>query len=428
MKLPSLTLRKILPLLVLGALLALAALALLNPPTAERSRPSQGPALSVETMTLQPLDYQVVVPSYGRVRPRTQSTLVAQVSGEVIWVNPQFRDGGIFTAGEDLLRLDARDYQAELQIARAQLFEAKQALAEEEAQSQQALADWQRLGDGSEADALVLRKPQLLAAQSRVASAQAELDKAQLSLDRTTVKAPFDGRILSTEVDLGEVVGNSSQLAEVYATDYIEIRLPVANGDLPYVELPEPGRGGAVERVPVLIHSSLTGDTAWDGFLVRTEGAIDDGSRQLHVIAQVDDPFQLQSRDSARRPLKIGEYVTAQIAGRIVEDALVIPNRSIYQGSFVYVVEAGLLQRREVQVAWRNDIDAVIAAGLAAGDQLVTTSLGQVTSGTRVTIAGAQPLERAASLSAEEAAGGREPGPPGDGPPVAPGNGEGPRS
>ncbi|MAT92551.1 MAG: efflux transporter periplasmic adaptor subunit [Halioglobus sp.] len=382
-------LRRLLPLLVLAALLALAALALLNPPSAQRSEPDLVPQLTVETVQVRPRDYQVVADSFGTVQPRTQSRLVSQVGGEVVWVSPQFRDGGVFAAGDTLLRIDDRDYAADVQIARAQLFAAQQALAEEQALSQQALADWQRLGAGEEADELVLRKPQLRAAQARVASAQAELRKAELSLERTAVVAPFAGRILSTAVDLGEVIGSSSQLAQIYASDYVEIRLPLANADLEFVNLPEPGPPGtenAGSTVEVSIHSSLSG-SHWPGRLVRTEAAIDSSARQLHVVAQVDDPFGLQ-RDTGRKPLKIGEYVTASIAGRHLEDAIVIPNSTIYQGAYVYLVREGLLQRQAVQVAWQNESDAVIAGGLQAGDELVTTTLGQVTSGTPVRVQG----------------------------------------
>ncbi|MBN7796345.1 efflux RND transporter periplasmic adaptor subunit [Parahaliea mediterranea] len=386
-------LKKALPALVVATPLVLATLALLNPPTPERARPDRGPRLTVDTVTVSPTRYAMRISSFGTVQPRTQSTLVSQVGGEVVWVNPQFRDGGVFGAGDALLRIDPRDYEANVQIARASLLEARQVLAEEQAQSQQALADWQRLGDGGEADALVLRKPQLMAAQARVASAEAELRKAELNLERATVTAPFDGRILSTEVDLGEVLGGNTALAEIYATDYVEIRLPLANADLDYVDLPEPrADGGEQQRVPVTIHSSLSAGAAWEGFLVRTEGAIDDSSRQLHVVAQVDDPFQLAGdsgpEHSGRKPLKIGEYVTASIEGRTLPGAVVIANSAIYQGSYVYVVREGLLQRREITIAWQNADSAVIASGLRAGDALVTTPLGQVTSGTPVAVTG----------------------------------------
>ena len=382
-------LRKLMPPLVLAALLALAALALLNPPSAQRSEPDLAPQLTVETVTVRPRQYQVVADSFGTVQPRTQSRLVSQVGGEVVWVSPQFRDGGVFAAGDILLRIDDRDYAADVQIARAQLFAAQQTLAEEQALSQQALADWQRLGAGEEADDLVLRKPQLRAAQARVASAQAELRKAELSLERTALTAPFAGRILSTAVDLGEVIGSSSQLAQIYASDYVEIRLPLANADLEFVDLPEPGPPGSENSgsaAEVSIHSSLSG-SHWPGRLVRTEAAIDSSARQLHVVAQVDDPFGLQ-RDAGRKPLKIGEYVTASISGRHLDDAIVIPNSTIYQGSYVYLVREGLLQRQPVHIAWQNESDAVIADGLHSGDELVTTTLGQVTSGTPVAVRG----------------------------------------
>lgn len=384
-------LKFLLPLIVLIALLSLAALALKNPPSVNFAPPDTGPRLTVEVRTLKPVDYRVVVPSYGTVQPRTQSNLVSQVSGEVTWVNAQFRDGGTFHAGDELLRIDPRDYEADLQIARASFYEAKQALAEEEAEGQQALADWQRLGNDGEPDPLVLRTPQLLAAQAAVASAEANLRKAQLNLERTSIKAPFDGRILSTDVDLGEVIGDSSQLATIYASDYVEIRLPLANADLDYVDLPEPGYtgGAAGQSMPVIIHSSLSRNTDWEGRLVRTEAAIDSDSHQLHAVAQVDDPFQLQVGDNQqrRKPLKIGEYVTASVKGRVLPQVIVIENSSLYQGSYVYVVEDGLLQRRDVEIAWQNGVESIIASGLHAGDQLVVTPLGQVTSGTRVTVA-----------------------------------------
>lgn len=391
------TRQRLMPWIVLGGLLLLAALALYNPPQAGRKPPSQEPRLSVETLTVAPASYQVVVSSYGRVQPRTRSMLVSQVAGEVTWINPQFRDGGVFRAGDELLRIDPRDYEADVQIARASLLEARQVVAEEEALSLQALENWQRLGDGGEPGALVLRKPQLLAAQAGLASAEAALRKAELSLERTTIAAPFDGRILTTEVDVGQVISANTQLAELYASDYVEIRLPLANPDLAYIDLPEPRQlpAEAPEApVRVSLHSQLMAGASWQGFLVRTEGAIDEDSRQLHVVAQVDDPFALEvdatDGSGPRRPLKIGEYVSARIAGRQLPRAIVIDISAIYQGSYVYVVEEGLLQRREIEIAWQNESEAIIGSGLAGGEQLVITPLGQVTSGTRVAIASQQ--------------------------------------
>jgi hypothetical protein len=131
---------------------------------------------------------------------------------------------------------------------------------------------------------------------------------------------------------------------------------------------------------------------------VRTEGAIDETARQLHVIAQIDDPFGPGSE--GRAPIKIGQYVTATLEGKIVPAAIVIPNSTIYQGSYVYIVEDDVLSRRDIDIVWQNDAEAIVGAGLEPGNALVSTPLGQVTSGIRVSIVG---QEQKRPLTAMEA-------------------------
>ena len=325
--------------------------------------------------------------SYGIVQPRTQSMLVSQVGGQIIEVAPQFRDGGFLKAEDVLLQIDPRDYQADVKIAEASLLDARQSLAEEEARAYQARVDWDRLGNEGDAPALVLRTPQRLAAEARVVSAESALTKARLNLERTTIKAPFDGRILSRNVDLGQVVSTNTALAEIYATDYVEIRLPIKNQDLGLVDLPEQNGGSDTAEgstIGALVYSSLGRKAPWHASIERTEGAIDSNSRQLHVVAQIDDPVGVES--SVENPLKIGEYVTAEIEGSLLEEAIVIDNGTIYQGTYVFVVIDEKLMRRPIEILWQNDTQAIIASGLEAGDLLVLTPLGQVTSGTRVRV------------------------------------------
>ena len=355
-------------------------------PQSERRPPQGGPQLAVETLRINTQDYPVRLESYGTVQPKTRSILVAQVAGQIVSINPNVRDGGFFEKGDVLATIDPRDYEADVRIAEATLMDARQALAEAEARSNQAAEDWQRLGNEGDAPALVLRLPQLEAAKARVISAQSALRKAQLDLERTNVVAPFAGRALRKFVDLGQVVSVNTQLAEIYATDTVEIRLPLRNRDLPFIDLPESYRFTGVSpdrEVPVVIRSDLTGPNSWQGRLIRTEGAIDESARQLHVIAEIQDPFGRGSE--SRNPLKIGQYVTAEMPGRVVDEAVVIPNTTIYQGSYVYVVENGILRRRDIDVAWQNDTEAIVAGNLDIGDELVLTPLGQVTSGIRVT-------------------------------------------
>ena len=383
--------RKLTPVIILAVLLGLAYLVLRNPPHADRIEAPAAAQLAVDVMKLERQPYQVNLQSYGTVQPRTQSILVAQVFGEITSINDSLRTGGFFEKGEKLLSIDQRDYLADVKISDASLMGAKQALAEEKARSMQALEDWNRLGNQGEAPALVLRKPQLAAAEARVISARSALDKARLELERTHIVAPYAGRVRNKLVDQGQVVNKNSPLAEIYAVDFVEIRLPIRNRDLTFIDLPEDYRFDAGEPADgprVTIHSELGGGSEWQGRVVRTEGAIDDSARQLHVVAQIDDPFGVHAR--GKTPLKIGQYVTAELQGRQVQDALVIPSHAIYQGGYVYIVEAGILQRRDIEIAWQNQAEALVDSGLSEGDLLVLTSLGQVSSGVPVTISGTQ--------------------------------------
>lgn len=360
-----------------------------NPPKATRFASPPKAKINVVVKHLQLIDYPVEIDSFGTVKPRTQSMLVAQVAGQIIDINEQFREGGFFDKGDVLLQLDDRDLKAEVKSAQASLLNAEQSLLEEQARGRQALTDWQRLGNESKPSILVLRKPQLAAAQAQVLSAQAQLEKAQLNLERTKIKAPYAGRVLNRSVDLGQVVSNNMQLATIYATDSVEIRLPIKNKDLPFINLPEQYRDGAKNLSGSVVNftSDLIGEQQWQGQLIRTEGAIDESAQQLYVVAKINDPYK--STKDNQYPVKIGQYVKAKINGKVAPQVLVIPNNAIYQGSYVYVVENGTLQRKSIALAWQNAQQSIVSEGLEAGSQLVLTPLGQVSSGTPVQIMGA---------------------------------------
>jgi RND family efflux transporter MFP subunit len=379
--------KKIIPVVILAVLVGLAALVMFNPPQSERGAALKVRELAVEVVELRQQRYQLVLQSYGTVKPRTQSELVPQVSGKIIRISPNFRNGGFFEADEVLIEIDQRDYRASVNNARASLIEAQQVLVQEQAQVEQAKEDWARLGNSGKPPTLVSREPQLKAAQAKVLAAEALLDTALANLERTRIVAPYAGRMLEKKVDVGQVVSANTSLANIYAIDTIEVRLPLKNRDLAYIELPETLRVADAEQqvLPAVQLLSELGKTErWLGQVVRTESAIDAASQQLYVIAQINDPYGETARD--RQPLKIGQYVSAEISGRLLTEALVIPNNVIYQSSYVYLVEQGLLRRREITIAWQNNDEALIQKGLKAGEQLVITPLGQVASGTLVKI------------------------------------------
>jgi len=388
--------KKIIPLIILIIFGGVAYIVISNPPTLKKFKPDLAPQLNVEVKTIIGQDLVVNLESYGTVKPRTQSVLFAQVSGQIIAINEKFREGGFFEKGEVLLELDKRDLLSNTQISKSSLYEAQQELEEEKARGVQAKQDWNRLGNGNTAPDLVLRKPQLISAQAKVLSAEASLDNAKLALERSAIKAPYTGRILEKHVDVGQVISSNTMLAEIYAVDYVEIRLPIKNKDLPYITLPEVNRFNtqvnAIEQPHVNFYSDLIGKQQWEGKVVRTEGALDASSQQLFVVAQINDPYGKEN--TFINPIKIGQYVTATIKGKTIPNAITVPNQAIYQGSYVYIVENGLLKRQTINIIWQNKTLAVLSHGLDEQDLLVLTPLGQVNSGMRVHVSKIDGIEK----------------------------------
>ncbi len=370
--------------LALGGLLAWLIVA--SAPQAERRPKERHPPL-VEVITLQPRPWTLTVTSQGTVAPRIQTTLAAEVAGRIQHVAENFRAGGFFAAGDLLLRIDPRDYHNQVTIARGELAKARLALAEEAARARQAREDWQRLGQDGEPDPLTLRQPQLGSARAAVAAAEARLRQAELDLARTEVRAPFAGRVLEQQADVGQYVRPGTPLATVYATDAVEVRLPVPARALGRLNLPREGGPGPA----VTLHARLGGrDWTWQGRIVRSAGALDSRTRELVLVARVDDPFAADP--SGRPPLAPGTFVTARIAGRRLARAFVIPQAALRHGEEVLLARDGRLQRRRVTVLQATDDDrVVIAEGLAAGERLIVSPLPWVADGMPLRVRARQP-------------------------------------
>jgi RND family efflux transporter MFP subunit len=228
----------------------------------------------------------------------------------------------------------------------------------------------------------------LAGARAAVTSAQARLAQANLNLERTRILAPYAGRVLERNVDIGQFVSPGTILARVYAVDYVEIRLPLTNRQLEFVTIPEVYRddtlGIRAPGPPVRLTARIGSKThEWRGRIVRAEGSIDTQSRQVFVIAQVDDPYGKDP--SGRPPLKVGQFVEAEIDGMQLPDVVVIPRTALRVGGEVLIVdEANKLQGRQVDVLWSDEHNAIVASGLEADDRLVLTPLGTGMEGVEV--------------------------------------------
>ncbi len=360
-----------------------------------RSRPQ------VETQDVAPLaplvrvmdvvrqDQALDVRAQGTVLPRTETTLIAQIAGEVIRVSSNFETGGFFSRGETLVELDPRDYQVAVRRARAQVAQAQLQVVQQEAEAEVAIEEWNDLGEG-EPSALVMREPQVAQAKAALEAAQAELEKAELDLERTKVRAPFDGRVRAKQVDRGQFLTPGAPLATIHATDYAEIRLPVPDDQLAYLDLPFAYRKATRKAEPPVTLRARFGRQlhSWPGRIVRTEGELDSRSRMLNLVARVENPYEPSAEDPDRPPLAVGLFVEAEIEGRPASGVVVLPRSALRPQGEAYqvlVVDGdSRLRFRDIEVLRLDGEQATIGDGLEAGETVCVSALDVVTDGMKV--------------------------------------------
>ena len=319
-------------------------------------------------------DYQMLVPTQGHIRAHSLVTSTAQVSGRVQTIHPTFEEGAFFKKDDILLEINPIDFQVALIAAQAQVASAQLNLDKEEALAEQARLDWKDLGYKDEPSALVRREPQLKAARQTLALAHAQEASALRNLERTKVTAPFDGRVLTRTVGVGQTIGAGTPLGGIFATDYSEVRLPVSTLRLGDLTLPEDTDDPPLS---VTLQDGLDEDstTAWDASILRTEGALDASTLELFAIARIEDPYGLKSE---KTPLRVGQPVTAAIPGKMLEDVFVIPREAVSRLSRIRIVNPETMKLATAYVRpLHSDDDHIVfkSSSIEDGTLLVLTRL-----------------------------------------------------
>ncbi len=329
---------------------------------------TERPIANIEILAVAPADVQLTVASQGTIIPKTESNLAIEVTGRILSIAPNFRPGGYFKKGDILLEIDPIDYKAAVAQRQSDLARAKLNYAQETALAKQAKADWEAIGKGK-ANPLTLRTPQLEVAKTTVASAQAALAQAKAALEKTQVRAQFDGRVLSKNVDLGQLVSPNtmSSAARLYATDYAEIRLPITERERSFLLDPHE------QTTSVTLSSN---GREWTGSLVRIEATIDVKSRLLYAVAEIEDPFDGET------PMQRGLFVDATLKGKTIKGAYQIPSYALRGKDKVYILTSeGTLVTREIKLIKISDGVAVIRSGLNPGDQVATSPIAYFAEG-----------------------------------------------
>ncbi len=386
-------------------------------------RAPENTAPLIRTVRAEPTDFQFQVTAHGTVKPRSESDLVPQVSGEVVWVSPDLVSGGFVAAEQPLVRIDRADYEAALESARANVARAESefARAEKERNRQQRLADRSVASEAHIDDA----ENSFRVAQATLRERRAQLERAERDLERTELRAPYRGRVRSEQADVGQFASRGVALARLYAVDYAEIRLPLPDREIAYLDLDETRTGrfsgnpaeGAGERdgPRVALRAEFAGkQQTWEGKIVRSEGELDPKSRMVQVVARVEDPYgrgkgshtekgaekvtengaDESSPHAGGAPLEVGLFVEAEIVGRTVEDAYVLPRNALRRPRgdgrpYVLVVDDdSRLRIRDVEVLRTERGRVIVGAGLSPGERVCISPLRAVTDGMRVRVAG----------------------------------------
>jgi len=349
----------------------------------EAPEPRKRAAVETAVHTLELQDYQVEILTQGSVQAQNETGITAGVSGRVMSIDPGFEAGAFFRKGDILLRLDDADLKSAVASAEAALARAESDLLQEDSRARQALLNWQDLGYSEEPTDLVLRKPQMKQAEASVKSAQANLEQAERSLKRATVRAPYNGRTIERSVSIGQSINQATSLGTVFSTDSAEVRLPLNAIQLDSIALPETSEDAPL---PVTL-SVMRGDISYErnASVVRTEGVLDEVTKELFVIAIVEDPFGLESDVE---PLRIGQPVRAKILGNVIENVFVIERQFLRSLDEIIIIEAETqtIQRRIVQPVWSTADILVIRDGLEPGELMAISLLTYAPEGGKVTI------------------------------------------
>ena len=337
------------------------------PPT----KPVQDVSLLVDVMELKETTATFTIVTQGTVRPRTETILSAEVAGSIVSVSPKFVAGGVFAKAEELLRIDPTNYEVELRQAEALV-----------KQRQLEFDGTEKLrSQGYRAES------EYASAAAALASANAELTRAQRNLERTYIRLPYDGMVRAKEVDLGQYVNIGSRLAVTFATDFAEVRLPLTDSDLAFIDLPQPGLLAAPEDGPAAtLTARYRGETGeWPARITRTEGVVDERSRVTWAVARIDDPYRLRQGNDIGAPLPMGTFVGAQIEGATIEDVIRVPREALRGASeLMFIDEENRLRVREVDVLRTDAQYAWLSSGARPGERIILTAIESPINGMRV--------------------------------------------
>ncbi|MGB1077395.1 MAG: efflux RND transporter periplasmic adaptor subunit [Bdellovibrionales bacterium] len=321
--------------------------------------------LVVDKKTINPTSYRISFQTTGVISARGSVNIVPQVGGKIVMIDDQFFSGGVFEKDTPLFEVEKRDFELEVDRLSASVAQAQTAYNLEKAESEAALSEWRQVNGDKPAPRLVARKPQLSEAWAVLKGAKAQLENAQLDLERATFTFPFDGRVLSSTLEHGQVVSAGQSYGSVYDINALEVQASLTDQELKWLlNAPNP---------EITISTTYLGQTkTYEGVLKRGASALDDVTR----FATISLGFK-----SPPHNLLPGIFVDALIKGPMIENALVIPTSAVQKGEAVWEINSdnslALLDREIIY----SDEGVIVMRGDGEAINVVTSKISGVTDG-----------------------------------------------
>lgn len=370
--------------IILGGVLAAGAL-IASGDQASKGQPEL-PTTPVKVQQVSTQDIPIPVRGTGVVVAAQQIALVPQVSGKIVSTDDRLMPGGRFSAGEVIATIDSRDYRALLDQEKSRAQQAELELALEVGRSDVAAREWEMVNsDGTTPSDLALRKPHRALAEQQVVAANGALRRARLNVERTRLEAPFNAIIVEESIDIGQVVGPGTVVAQLVGTDqlWVSVSLPMANIDVLQFEK----RDGVGSSATIIQRLADGRQLESKGHALQLGGTLDTQTRLAQVTVAIDNPFDNQA---GTLPLLPGAYVEVIFEGLVEAQAVRIPRAALYDGSRVWVSEDNKLSPRDVTVAGGDDDFVLVSSGLNSGDELIVSSLSLPLAGTPVVTIGGE--------------------------------------
>ena len=376
MKKPSLKLFSLkfwIPLAILvGGFFIIAALLSSAPKVQPKPKSAKLPGVEVLTVVSAPIS--IPVHTRGTVSPATQIQLTSEVNGSVVAISKKFSDGSYFRKGDWLLKVDTAQHEMELEKALAQEASARVNLLRTQANQRSGNVEGIKVGKRSE---LAKGIPQLREAEANYNAAKSTVRLARKQLEKTTIVAPFDGRVLKKAIDIKEYAAAGKPIAQLYSIDKAEVRLPLTSAQLELVDIPlRYDNETDSKNQPIVILEDSDKKYKWKGRIVRSEGNIDPRNRLTYVIAEIDKPYARDPKQPKRPPLSSGSFVSATIQGRLHDSLFSVPLNALHNMDEIHVLDSdNRLHMRQVSILYRGKDRAYINGGLEDGEKIILTPM-----------------------------------------------------